>query len=142
MKDFCLFLYEESIQTMFCKYSDWVERIIGFIIFLVFLLLFSLIAIVIFWALDYWFTDNYSGVAHMISQDYTPAWTQVVSTGKSTSVIYHPESFDIIYNINNLNVRCSVSEEFYNTFEKGIQGEISYSYGRLSDSIYCNNVIR
>lgn len=74
-------------------------------------------------AYDYYQTSNCTLIetdvtAEVINKEYKKAWTQIISTGKVTSVVVHPEQYNL--EIKNDNISSVIdNKQFYEALKIG-----------------------
>lgn len=76
------------------------DGVLGFVMALLLYAVYGVLALLIFFLVDGVGVQSYTQDAVIKNTSHNPAWVQIVSTGKTTSTIYHPESWDadVAYN--------------------------------------------
>lgn len=137
MKDFLIPYFTPYENTFF----GWATCILFWLIALGLLFL---LGWGIYYLLDYAFTTIETGQGIVIGRSYSPAWTEmlVISNGKNTSIVpvFHPEQWNLFIKIKYLTSGYPVSNYDYNHIPDGAEFNCTYSYGRLSHSLYIKSI--
>lgn len=133
--------FEDLFTTVFGKNVFFDQRMMALTMLLCIISATSISGFILFMAVDSAFTENKVGQGISISRNYSPAHTQIISSGETISTMYIPESWDVKFEMEQAVVTCSVSEGYHSSFEKGTTEQLSYSSGRITDNYYCNGVL-
>lgn len=102
--------------------------------------IFAIVAVLVFfmigWAVDYGFASSEPITATVSGKKHRSSWVQIISTGKSTSVIVHPESWNVSMQHKGETLTRSVSEDRFARISKGDEFKTELHVGCMTGAWY------
>ena len=141
MKDF---LYDLLIEPFVSSWSDWVDYLLGVIMWIVFLLVLGLAFLGSFYLLDYCFLTEKEKICKYERKYINEAYvsTTYVISGKATIPVttYHPREYRAVFELENLKDSYNVGESKYHDLKDGDSFYCKYSIGRISKTLYIKRI--
>lgn len=134
----------EFVKELWCW--GWDGRLMLLVFLVLAAMVVTILAALVYWAVDSWFRPLRLGRGTISSKTFTPAHTttQVAMVGKTTTVrpVHHPDSWHVTIRMEDgRENRWECSKEDFDRAQGGMVAAVSYKDGRISGGLYIKKAI-
>lgn len=125
--------------------DGWLGAFMLLLIIILIVIVLGLILWFLHWAVDSWFQPQYDGTGTVIEKSFTPAHTTTTFIMSRNVMIpitdFIPDTWTLYLIAEDRIGSIDVTHEFYNSTKQGQELRIRYRCGRLSKSLYVDDII-